>query len=409
MKNDLVKTELGILPSYWKVELLDKVADRKSGHTPNKKNDSYWNGDIPWISLKDLSRLNNRYVYETTDYTTIEGINNSSAVLLPKGTIVISRDASVGKVGITSKQMATSQHFINYICGENLDNIYLYYYLLFNDHIFKQIATGSTIKTIGLDFFKKFKVALPPIQEQKQIGKILSTWDKAIEVKEKLIEQKKEQKKGLMERLLTGKQRLKGFEEEWKLKKVKDIAEIYLGLTYTPKYVSEGVPFLSVKDLDGDKLDFSNIKYISREEFESSTSNAKPLKGDILFGRVGTLGNPIVLNEDIEFCIFVSLGFLRMKNESSLNYFVKYWMQSNLFKKQIESQVAGSSQKNLNTGWLKEFELKMPNVIEQKAIVKVLSGMDKEVNLLKQELQLLKQQRRALMQQLLTGKIRVKI
>lgn len=153
-KNNYVRTAIGELPSDWEVELLDNIAERKSGHTPDKKIEEYWNGNIPWISLKDLSRLNKGFVYETTDFTTNEGIKNSSAVLLPQGTIVISRDATVGKVGILAEEMATSQHFINYICGDRLNNVYLYYHLLFRNHIFERIATGSTIKTIGLSFFK---------------------------------------------------------------------------------------------------------------------------------------------------------------------------------------------------------------------------------------------------------------
>ena len=202
------QTELGEIPVEWEVTLLDNVAERKSGHTPNKKIDSYWNGTIPWISLKDLFRLDKRYVSETTDYTTIEGINNSSAVLLPAETLVISRDATVGKIGITKEETATSQHFINYICSENLNNHFLYYYLSFKKPMFERIATGSTIKTIGLGFFKELKVVVPPIKEQQKIAEILSTVDDQIESYEQEKEKYVELKKGLMQQLLTGKIRV---------------------------------------------------------------------------------------------------------------------------------------------------------------------------------------------------------
>ena len=125
------QTDVGKIPVDWEYNYIDNFAERQSGHTPNKQTSSYWNGTIPWISLADLSRLDKRFISETTTYTTKEGIDNSSAVLLPKGTVVISRDATVGKIGITGQQMATSQHFINYICSRTLDNIYLYYYLSF--------------------------------------------------------------------------------------------------------------------------------------------------------------------------------------------------------------------------------------------------------------------------------------
>ncbi|MBA4496399.1 restriction endonuclease subunit S [Paenactinomyces guangxiensis] len=203
------QTEIGEIPEAWGVELLDNVATRKSGHTPNKKINNYWNGSIPWISLKDTQKLDNRYIRETTDYTTNAGIKNSSAVLLPAGTVVISRDATVGKVGIMGVKMATSQHFINYICGQTIDSRFLYYYLLSCRSIFKRIAAGNTIKTIGLPFFKEFKIALPPINEQRQISKILWAVDDRIEYEKKYLEQLGVLKKALMQSLLTGKVRVK--------------------------------------------------------------------------------------------------------------------------------------------------------------------------------------------------------
>jgi type I restriction enzyme, S subunit len=208
------KTEIGEIPEKWELVLLDEVATRRSGHTPNKKKEEYWNGIIPWISLKDSKYLDNRYVTETTDYTTEEGIANSSAVLLPKGTIVVSRDATVGKIGIMPKEMATSQHFINYICGNRLFNIYLYYDLIFRKKMFERIATGSTIKTIGLGFFKELKIALPPIEEQRNIANILFSIDDKIQKEKNYYEKLQDIKKGLMQVLLTGEIRVEVDEEE---------------------------------------------------------------------------------------------------------------------------------------------------------------------------------------------------
>lgn len=207
--NSYKQTEIGLLPSEWTYDYIDNFAERKSGHTPDKKNISYWQGTIPWISLADLSKLDKRYIFETNTYTTSEGVNNSSAIVLPKGTIVISRDATVGKIGIMGSEMATSQHFINYVCGENLNNIYLYYYLLSKKELFKRIAIGSTIKTIGLDFFKKLKIVVPPIDEQIKITNILTSVDEDIEGYEQEKMKYEKLKKGLMQQLLTGKTRVK--------------------------------------------------------------------------------------------------------------------------------------------------------------------------------------------------------
>ncbi|MDA1879540.1 restriction endonuclease subunit S [Bacillus cereus group sp. BY10-2LC] len=208
------KTEIGELPEEWEITLLDNVANRYSGHTPNKKKDEYWNGLIPWISLKDTKRLDKGYIIETTDYTTLEGIENSSAVLLPKNTVVISRDATVGKIGIMMKEMATSQHFINYVCTEKLHYWYLYYYLIYNKATFERIATGSTIKTIGLQFFKNLKIALPPVSEQLAIAEMITSIDEKIGMERRKLLQVESLKNGLMQSLFTGKIHVKVDEVE---------------------------------------------------------------------------------------------------------------------------------------------------------------------------------------------------
>lgn len=158
----------------------------------------------------------------------------------------------------------------------------------------------------------------------------------------------------------------------WKFEKVGNITKICLGLTYTPTYIDEGVPFLSVKDISQGNINFENTRFISREEFEKSPEGSKPKKGDVLFGRVGTIGCPQILNEDIEICIFVSLGFFRVNKEILFNQYIAYWMKSNLFSDQVDLNVQGSTLKNLNTGWLKEFVIPLPPLPEQQRIVSIL-------------------------------------
>lgn len=193
----------------------------------------------------------------------------------------------------------------------------------------------------------------------------------------------------------------------WNLKKVDDVANIYLGLTYTPTYTESGVPFLSVKDLNDTYLDFENSKFISLKEYKNATENAKPKKGDIIFGRVGTLGNPLIIETDIEFCIFVSLGFFRIRNNSCEPNFLASWMKSHLFHTQVDKIVAGGAQKNLNTGWLKNFVIPLPPLPEQKAIAKVLSTADAAIHATEKLIAQKELRKKWLMQQLLTGNKRL--
>ena len=156
--------------------------------------------------------------------------------------------------------------------------------------------------------------------------------------------------------------------------KLNEITDIYLGVTHTPEYVLDGVPFLSVKDISGGKICFDECKFISQKEYNSLSEGAKPKVGDMLFCRVGTIGKPIIIPEGTPlFGSFVSLGYLRnkAKDRCNLNY-LRYWMYSNSFWKQVNKNVKGASQVNLNTGWLSNFEIRLPDFSEQTYIVSIL-------------------------------------
>ena len=172
--------------------------------------------------------------------------------------------------------------------------------------------------------------------------------------------------------------------DKWEEKTIKDITEICLGLTHTPKYVEKGVPFLSVKDISSGFIDFSNTKFISREEFDSLPNGAKPKKGDVLFARVGTLGCPSIIDTDKEFGTFVSLGYFRPNTSTILNTYLRYWMLSPLFWAQVEQNVQGSTLKNLNTGWLKNFKIPIPPLSEQQRIVGILDEVFENIEKAKQ-------------------------
>ncbi|WP_261290999.1 restriction endonuclease subunit S [Paraclostridium sordellii] len=306
---------------------MNDVATRYSGHTPNKKIKEYWEGTIPWISLKDTKRLDNRYIYETEDCTTEEGIKNSSAVLLPKDTVVLSRDATVGKIGIMGCEMATSQHFINYVCGKDLNNIYLYYDFFSKKGLFERIGIGSTIKTIGLDFFKKLNIIVPPLKEQEKIADILSTVDGQIDDTEMLIEKCQGLKKGLMQRLLTkgiGHTEFKKTEVgeipvDWEVKKLEDVSYITMGQSpssdsYNDKGI--GVPFFQGNS------EFGNIYPTVKKWCSEPKKIAEPL--DILISVRAPVG-AVNINND-RACIGRGLASIRQSNK--INYMYLYYVLS---------------------------------------------------------------------------------
>ena len=200
------ETPIGWIPKAWNYELLDKLTERGSGHTPNKSYPNYWNGGIKWISLSDSRRLDNLYISDSDLEISELGIQNSSATMHQAGIVVMSRDAGVGKSAITTQPMAVSQHFMVWKCGAKMDNHFLYYWLQFNKRTFENIAMGSTIVTIGLPYFKRLRISAPIEKtEQTRIGDRLKKIDSYIFSLKADFEKLKQQKSGLMHDLLTGK------------------------------------------------------------------------------------------------------------------------------------------------------------------------------------------------------------
>ena len=202
--------------------------------------------------------------------------------------------------------------------------------------------------------------------------------------------------------------RFKGFDTKLNNVGFTDVGKIMIGLTHTPTYISQGKPFLSSKNISNGFIDFENVQHISEEKFASMPSSTKPKKGDILFTRVGSnLGNPIVLDKDIEFGVFVSLGFFRV-NEMAYNLYIQQWMASNYFWRQLEEKVAGGAKNNLNTGWLKEFILNIPSLPEQEKIASFLSAVDQKIELLRRKKEILEEYKKGVMQKLFSQEIRFK-
>lgn len=186
----------------WVEAKLDDLAKRRTGHTPNKANPAYYNGGIKWVSLADSKRLDKGLISQTEIEISQEGIENSSAVLHPAGSVILSRDAGVGKSAVTALPMAVSQHFIVWICdSDKLSNWFLYFVLQKLKPLFEQIATGSTIKTIGMPFFTAMQIIVPSPPEQQRIAACLSSLDEQIAVQSRKIESLKQHKKGLMQQL----------------------------------------------------------------------------------------------------------------------------------------------------------------------------------------------------------------
>lgn len=170
----------------WKWTPLSSVAQLESGHTPSRNHPEYWNGDIPWIGIKDATENHGRTLQDTYQHVSALGLENSSARLLPANTVCLSRTASVGFVVVMGRPMATSQDFVNWVCGPNIDAHFLKYILLVENEALWRFASGTTHQTIYYPEAKAFHVCLPPLTEQKAIAAMLGALDDKIELNRRM-------------------------------------------------------------------------------------------------------------------------------------------------------------------------------------------------------------------------------
>ena len=310
------------------------------------------------LKQSDIAKTSGDYpIYGASGY-----IGNTNFYHQEKPYVAVVKDgAGVGRAALypaNSSVIGTMQYLLP---KDNVLPKYLFYVVSYM-HLEKYF-TGATIPHIYFKDYKNEEFNLDLLERQAEIVEILEKCEKIIE--------KRKQEIQLLDQLIKARfVEMFGHqshnEKSLPYMTVDDVAEIYLGITHTPTYVDSGVMFISAKNTSGDFLDLTDVKYISREEFEGAPKGSKPQVNDVLFSRVGSnLGHPVILEEELELCTFVSLGFLRSKGIVTSNY-LKHWMRDEFFAKQVSEHVKGGGQPNLNTGWLKEFKIIVPNLEKQK-------------------------------------------
>jgi type I restriction enzyme S subunit len=162
-------------PPGWRWRKLVDIARLESGHTPSRSRPDWWGGDVSWISLTEIRALDGQWVQSTQLRTNAAGIANSSARILPHGTVCYSRTASVGFVAIMATPMATSQDFANWVCSDALDPEFLMHALIRSRQALRELATGATHKTIYMPMLESFHLCAPDADEQRRIVARLKT------------------------------------------------------------------------------------------------------------------------------------------------------------------------------------------------------------------------------------------
>ena len=408
-----------MVPKGWELSSIGKISDVSSGGTPSRNNEAYWNGNIPWVTTAEVQF---KIIEDTVEKITEEGLANSSAKLFPAGTILMAMygqgktRGQVAKLGIDA---STNQACAAIVLHTGYEVDFYYQFLISQYENIREMANSGGQQNLSGGIVKSIPVPVPPLTEQKKIAKILSTWDNAISVTEKLLTNSQQQKKALMQQLLTGKKRLldeRGvrFSGEWEYTIFGNLGDTYTGLTgKTKEDFGAGKPYIPyINIFKNSRTDIQNLEYVQVNDDERQSVVKY---GDIFFTTSSEtpeeVGMSSVLLEEVSEVFLNSFCFgFRLNNfETLIPKYARYLFRSEHVRRQISTLGQGATRYNLSKRQLIKLELKLPCVEEQQKIAAVLSAADAEISTLEKKLACLRDEKKALMQQLLTGKRRVKV
>ena len=392
---------LGRIPGDWEVTELGKISKVTSGGTPSRANKSYWGGTIPWIttSLIDFNEIES-----AEQFISDEGLRNSSAKLFSPGTLLMAlygQGITRGKVAILKTEATINQACAAILLDDKRADVqFIFQYLVSKYADIRNLSNTGSQENLNGVLVKSIRLRLPPLYEQKAIACILTLMDTVIKTNNALLAKKEVQKKWLMQNLLTGKKRLKGFRGEW-------------------KKLGAGEIFKS-----------ATVKGFENEELLSATQDRGIIPRTMLEGRVTmpegtTAGYKLVEPGDfvislrsfqggLEYSYYrgiVSPAYIVLKPKKRINKeFYKQYYKSYEFIGRLATAVIGirdGKQVSYNDYCL--VKIPYPSLEEQTAIAQVLQAADKEIELLKTKTEKLREQKKGMMQVLLTGKKRLKI
>ncbi len=185
----------------WNKVKLSEIAEIIGGGTPDTKNPNYWNGGkIPWITPKDLSGYNLRYISNGERNITEEGLKNSNAKILPKDSILLTSRAPIGYLAIANNELCTNQGFKSIILKGNNNSLFFYYLLKNNIQYIINMSSGSTFAEISGSQVKNLEFNIPDIQTQQNIAKVLSSLDDKIELNNKINQNLEQQAQAIFDK-----------------------------------------------------------------------------------------------------------------------------------------------------------------------------------------------------------------
>jgi len=419
---------IGEIPEGWEVRKVKYFSFSVAGGTPDTNNISYWDGEIPWLP-SGMIHDNSLHEKDVKTFITFEGLNNSSAKWIKNDSVLVAlTGATCANIAYLTFKATANQSVIGIECDNKTFPKYIFYYLLSQREQILLNQTGGAQAGINKKDVKNLICAYPDNQDQTAIANFLdkktAKIDVLIEKDKRLIALLKEKRTALINHAVTkgldpnAKMKKAGVEwirevpEGWSCAKLKHLTKLIIdGTHFTPEYLAEGIPFLRVTDIQSDKINFDDIKFISKEEHKELNYRCNPKKGDLLLSKNGTVGIPKVIDWDYSFSIFVSLCLIKLNNKLYVNY-LKYSILTRCIKEQILYRSKTTSVTNLHLDQIKEFIIAYPQRPEQLKIVdyldKATAKIDKTIQKIEKKIKLLEEYKKSLIHHTVTGKIDVR-
>ncbi|GAA9575117.1 restriction endonuclease subunit S [Helicobacter pylori] len=390
-----------MLPLNWQRVRLGDIAEIIGGGTPSTQITSFWNGSINWLTPTEIGIT--KYVYKSQRTITPLGLKNSSAKLLPIGTILLTSRASIGDCAILKVVATTNQGFQSLIPLEKINNEFLYYLILTLKNKLLKLASGSTFLEVSPNKIKNLLIPLPPLNEQIAIANILSDLDRYLCALDSLIFKKEGVKKALSFELLSQRKRLKGFNQAWQRVKVKDFGIIITGstpLTQISEYWNGTISWITPTDINDNKDIFNSERKITQKGLD--TIRMIP-KNSVLVTCIASIGKNAILrvngacNQQINAII---------PNKDFNADFIYYLMENN--KQYLLGKAGVTATYIISKQVFEEIDFFVPKDLnEQIAIANILSALDKEIASLKNKKRQFENIKKALNHDLMSAKIRV--
>ena len=376
---------------------LSELGTIVGGGTPSTKKEEYYGGDIPWITPKDLANFGERYIEHGNRNITLAGLENSSAKILPAGSILFSSRAPIGYIAIAANNVSTNQGFKSIIPNSDVDSLFLYYLLKFNKDKIENMGSGTTFKEVSASIMKSIEVFIPTeIVEQRKISAILGAIDDKIENNKKINHHL----------AAISKNYLKIFYSSNSIK-LGDIFELKSGYAFKSKdWVDEGKPVIKIKDIDGITIDITNLNYVKNKSQLSKASNFEVFGKEIVMALTGaTTGKIGVIPKNFKGYVNQRVGLFYAKTELSYAVLWSILQQQNIITDLIKLS-SGSAQANLSPFSVNSYDLNVTfkDLIE---LDKVLYPLYELFCFNLSEIQRLSKLRDTLLPKLLSGELSV--